>query len=70
MLLASEQVLADVSGVPFLGELSLNGSLRHLQRVVPMGALARDHGIRTVYLLAEVARPQATSRSVQLRVTV
>ena len=48
VLLASGQVQADVSGVLFLGELSLDGGLRHLQGVLPMVSLARDRGIRTV----------------------
>ena len=41
ILLASEQVVADVAGVLFLGELSLDGGLRHLQGVLPMVAPAR-----------------------------
>jgi magnesium chelatase family protein len=36
ILLASEQVQADVAGVLFLGELSLDGGLPHLQGVLPM----------------------------------
>ena len=52
ILLASEQVVADVSDVLFLGELSLDGSLRHLQGVLPMVGLARDRGMSTVYVPA------------------
>ncbi len=52
ILLASEQVRADVAGVLFLGELSLDGELRHLQGVLPMVGLARDRGIRTVFVPA------------------
>ena len=48
ILLASEQAVADVSDVLFLGELSLDGSLRHLQGVLPMAGLVRDRGIETV----------------------
>ncbi len=36
ILLASDQVTADVANVLFLGELSLDGGLRHLQGVLPM----------------------------------
>jgi magnesium chelatase family protein len=52
VLLASQQLVADVSDVLFLGELSLDGALRHLQGVLPMVGLARDRGIRTVYVPA------------------
>ena len=52
ILLASGPVQADVSGVLFLGELSLDGGLRHLQGGLPMVGLARDRGIRTVYVPA------------------
>ena len=52
ILLASGQIVADVSQVLFLGELSLDGSLRHLQGVLPMVGLARDRGMQTVYVPA------------------
>lgn len=48
ILLSSEQVNADLSGIMLLGELSLDGSLRHTNGVLPMVALARDEGISTV----------------------
>ncbi|MEE8413798.1 MAG: YifB family Mg chelatase-like AAA ATPase [Dehalococcoidales bacterium] len=48
ILLSSEQVYADVSNTLFLGELSLDGSLRHTNGVLSMVALARDQGFSTV----------------------
>lgn len=36
----------------FLGELSLDGSLRHTHGILPMVALARDRGIPAVYVPA------------------
>ena len=48
ILLASEQVEADVSQAILLGELSLDGSLRHTNGVLPMVALAHDEGIPTI----------------------
>ncbi|MBI2859637.1 MAG: YifB family Mg chelatase-like AAA ATPase [Chloroflexi bacterium] len=48
ILISTEQVVADAGGMLFLGELSLDGSLRHTQGILPMVALARDKGIRTV----------------------
>ena len=50
IVLASEQVAADVSATVFLGELSLDGKLRHTHGVLPMVALARERGIAGVYV--------------------
>jgi len=58
ILLASEQVVLDDPGVLFLGELSLDGSLRHTNGVLPMVSLARDRGLHTVILPASDA-PEA-----------
>jgi len=44
ILLSSEQVYADVSQTIILGELSLDGSLRHTNGVLPMVALAHQEG--------------------------
>jgi len=48
ILLSSEQVSADVAQTIFLGELSLDGGLRHTNGVLPMVALARSEGVPTV----------------------
>ncbi len=48
ILLSSEQLYADVSQTLLLGELSLDGSLRHTNGVLPMVALAREQGFSTV----------------------
>ncbi len=48
ILLSSEQVYADVSQTVLLGELSLDGSLRHTNGILPMVALAHQEGIPTV----------------------
>lgn len=45
ILMASEQVVADTSSTLFLGELSLDGSLRHTHGVLPMVDLARERGL-------------------------
>jgi magnesium chelatase family protein len=50
ILMASEQVTADVSSSLFLGELSLDGQVRHTHGILPMTALARDHGIGNVFV--------------------
>ena len=48
ILLSSEQVSADTADTMFLGELSLDGSLRHTNGVLPLVALAHDEGIPNV----------------------
>ena len=50
ILLSSEQLSADVSQMVFLGELSLDGSLRHTNGMLPMVALAHQEGLSNVIL--------------------
>ncbi len=55
ILLSSEQIYADVSNMLFLGELSLDGSLRHTHGILPMVALAREKGLSDVFVPADDA---------------
>jgi len=48
ILLSSEQLSADGSQTLFLGELSLDGSLRHTHGILPMVALAGEEKINNV----------------------
>jgi magnesium chelatase family protein len=48
ILLSSEQLAADVSQSLLLGELSLDGSLRHTNGILPMVALAHQKGLTRV----------------------
>ncbi len=48
ILLSSEQVCADVSQTILLGELSLDGSLRHTNGILPMAALVHQEGLSTI----------------------
>ena len=59
ILLSSEQVSADASQSIFLGELSLDGSLRHTNGILPMVALARDEKIADV-IVPEVDAGEAS----------
>jgi magnesium chelatase family protein len=52
ILMASGQVPSSDAGSVFLGELSLDGQLRHTNGVLPMVALVRDRGYQAVYLPA------------------
>ena len=58
LLLASEQVSGVIDSSVFVGELGLDGTLRHTDGVLPMVAVARSRGIKTVYVPHEDA-PEA-----------
>jgi magnesium chelatase family protein len=50
VLIASAQVPPDcVDNALVIGELSLDGSVRHVRGVLPMAALAREKGFKTVF---------------------
>ena len=53
ILLSSEQISADFSNTLFLGELSLDGSLKHTNGILSMVALAGEKGLTNVYVPAE-----------------
>ncbi|MFO7697925.1 MAG: ATP-binding protein [Anaerolineae bacterium] len=59
LLAASEQVpLERLENTLFIGELSLDGSLRHIDGVLPMAYMAQHQGIQTVFL-PEIDAPEA-----------
>src|SRR4030042_4187043 len=60
ILLSSEQVSADVSQTLLLGELSLDGGLRHTNGVLPMVALAHEEKIPNIIV------PDADAREASL----
>ena len=60
ILLSSEQIYADVSQTIVLGELSLDGSLRHTNGVLPMVALARQEGFPSIIV------PEADAKEASL----
>ncbi|HET9464646.1 MAG TPA: YifB family Mg chelatase-like AAA ATPase [Gemmatimonadales bacterium] len=58
LLAATDQIHADMSDTVFLGELGLDGAVRHTNGVLAMVAMARERGIKRVYVPAEDA-PEA-----------
>jgi magnesium chelatase family protein len=50
--MASDQVPSADGRALFLGELSLDGAVRHTDGILPMVSLARERGIGTVYVPA------------------
>ncbi len=59
ILLASGQVEAETERVAFLGELSLDGGLRHTNGIISMAMVARDRGIQSIYVPAADAEEAA-----------
>ncbi len=55
LLLASEQIQGDTSDAVFIGELGLDGAVRHTDGVLPMVAIAHERGIRQVFVPKEDA---------------
>lgn len=66
ILLSSEQVSFDPSKVLFLGELSLDGGLRHTHGILPMVALAKERGFSSVFVPAVDAKEAALVRGVKV----
>jgi magnesium chelatase family protein len=55
ILLASEQIYGEVSQAIVMGELSLDGGVRHVSGVLPMANLANQEGFTTLFVPAEDA---------------
>ncbi|HJX69969.1 MAG TPA: YifB family Mg chelatase-like AAA ATPase [Dehalococcoidia bacterium] len=66
VLLSSEQVSAEVSQTLFLGELSLDGSLRHTHGILSMVAFAKEKGLLAVFVPAEDAKEASLIEGVEI----
>lgn len=66
VLLASEQLKTDVSDALFLGELSLDGRLRHTNGILPHTLLARDRKLKRLFLPEINAQEAAIIKSIQV----
>lgn len=55
ILLASEQICGNANQSIIMGELSLDGSVRHVSGVLPMANLAKQEGFTTLFVPAEDA---------------
>lgn len=59
-LIASEQIAPEaLDGALVIGELSLDGGVRHVRGVLPMAALAREQGFTRLYVPEEDAHEAA-----------
>ncbi|MBI4288927.1 MAG: YifB family Mg chelatase-like AAA ATPase [Chloroflexi bacterium] len=59
IVLSSGQLVADVAGAVFLGELSLDGTVRHTRGILPMVAVARERGIAAAFVPADDVKEAA-----------
>ena len=66
LLFSSGQIEANVDNNLFLGELSLDGSLRHTHGILPMVALARDKGMSTVFVPVSDAREASLVEGIEV----
>jgi magnesium chelatase family protein len=55
ILVASDQLMPPPPGTMFVGELSLDGHVRHTQGILPMAATARAAGVQQLFVPAEDA---------------
>ncbi len=55
ILVASEQIKADINDAVVIGELSLDGKLRHTNGVLPMAILTREYKFKRLFLPKEDA---------------
>ena len=62
ILLSSGQIAADLSDTLLLGELALDGGLRHTHGILPMIGLGVQHGFKTVAVPAADSREAALVR--------
>jgi magnesium chelatase family protein len=59
ILIASGQLIADISQTVFLGELSMDGTLKHTNGILPMVAVAYQKGFSNIIVPAVDAREAA-----------
>ncbi len=66
LLKASEQLHCDLSDSAFIGELSLDGTVRRVNGVLPMVIKARDLNIRKIYIPAENALEASVVNEIEI----
>jgi len=66
LLLATEQIIGDVSDSLFVGELSLDGSVRHVSGILPIASLVKEQGFQKVYVPQEDASEAALIEGIEV----
>ncbi len=66
IMIASEQIKADISDTLFTGELSLDGKLRHTNGILPQVLLAKENKIKKVVIPQENALEASIIKEVEI----
>ncbi len=66
LLVSSGQLHADLTSSVFLGELSLDGKLRHTHGILPMVALAHDVGLSRVFVPQDDAKEASLISDIEI----
>lgn len=66
ILLASEQIRADISNFLFMGELSLEGKLRHTSGALPQAILAKEKKLTSFFLPHQNAKEAAIIKGIDI----
>ena len=66
ILAASQQITADLTGALVIGELSLDGAVRHTNGVLSMAMLAHERGLKTIFVPASDAPEAALIADLQV----
>jgi magnesium chelatase family protein len=66
ILIAMEQLVADVSKIVFLGELSMDGALRHTSGILPMVGVAQQQGFKDIVVPVMDAREASLIEGVRI----
>ncbi|MEP6774871.1 MAG: magnesium chelatase domain-containing protein, partial [Chloroflexota bacterium] len=66
IMLATDQIHGDISDTVFLGELGLDGAVRHTNGVLAMVAMSSQRGIKRVYVPVEDAPEAALIGGVEI----
>lgn len=66
ILISSQQISCDMPDAVFLGELSMDGSLKHTQGILPMVAVAREKGVATAFVPREDAKEASLVEGIEI----
>lgn len=66
ILIASGQIVADISSYFFTGELSLNGNLRHTNGILPMVLMAKDRKFKKIFIPDTNTQEASIIKNVQI----
>lgn len=66
ILRGMRMISEDLDGCSFIGEISLNGDIRRINGVLPMVMLARELGIRAVFVPADNAKEASVVDGVEI----